>query len=96
MNLERSKDLVAKRKDSLHDGLPVEFPLKDSLKLLVIKDRRRKPDLRKSEHDYLNLKAIPSKKGRTYRNGLIAISLIAAIDIVFVLLVYAMIVVIQR
>ena len=96
MNLERSKDLVAKRKDSLRDGLPVEFPLKDSLKLLVIKDRRRTSDLRKSEYYDLAMKAIPTKKGRTYIKGLNAISLIAAVDIVFVLLVYALIVVVQR
>jgi len=95
MNLEKSKDLVSRRKDSLRDGLPVELPLKDSQGLLVIKDRRRKPDQRKAEHDYINMKAIsPNKRGDSMKR-LVLISLIAVIDIAFILLVYTLIVTIQ-
>ena len=95
MDLERTKHLVARRKDSPPDGLPVEFPLEDSQKLLVIKDRRRKPDLRKAEDDIINTNAIPTKKTGASMRSLVSITLIVAVDIAFVLLVYTLIVAIQ-
>ena len=94
MNLEQSKDLVARRKGSLRGELPVEFPLTDDHGVFVIKDRRRKPDPRKTDRAMIRMKAIPQKK-RGSMNRLIFISLIAAIDIAFILLVYALIVEIQ-
>ena len=47
-----SENLRARQRDSRRFGVPVEFPLTDSLDVIVIKDRRQLPDRRKVKNDF--------------------------------------------
>ena len=89
--------LVERQKGSRRDGLPVKFPLTDSQGVFVVKDRRRLSDRRDPEHsidDYMKTK-LPIMGGHIVRR-LIFISLIVAINVIFVLMAYAMIVAIKN
>ena len=89
-------DLAARQKDSHRDGLPVEFPLKDSQGLFVIKDRRRVLGRQKAEQDYNDLKVILLKKRVATMKRLIFISLIVGINVIVIFIVYALIVAIKN
>jgi hypothetical protein len=53
--------LVVREKGSRRLGLPVEFPLRDSQNILVVRDRRQLPDRRKQQCGIDDLKVILSK-----------------------------------
>jgi hypothetical protein len=50
--------LVVREKGSRRLGLPVEFPLRDSQNMLVVRDRRQLPDRRKPQCGIDDLKVI--------------------------------------
>ena len=54
-------NLVARQKGGRRFGLPVEFPLEDSMGVYVIQDRRRLPDRRKEKYGLDDLKVILAK-----------------------------------
>jgi hypothetical protein len=81
MNIERSIYLAARKKDSRRDDLPVEYPLKDSQGLFVIKDRRREPDRQKAEYDYIDLNGILLKRGEAAMNSMNRLMLASPITI---------------
>ena len=58
---ELSEALRVRQRDSRRFGLPVEFPLTDSMEVIVIQDRRQLPDRRKIKNDFDDLKGIHTK-----------------------------------
>ena len=52
---------MIRQKGSRRMGLPVEFPLTDSQGVLVMQDRRKTPDRRKTQCGLEDLKVILSK-----------------------------------
>jgi hypothetical protein len=89
--------LVERQNETLRDRPPVEFPLTDSQGVYVEKDRRRLQDRRGPEHnidDYLRTEA--RIIGRHTVRAVFFISLIMAMNVAFVLMVYALIVSIQN
>lgn len=89
--------LVERQNETRRDLPPVEFPLTDSQGVYVEKDRRRLPDMRGPEHnidDYLKTEA-PIIGRRTVR-AVFFISLLLAMNVALVLMVYAFIVSIQN
>jgi len=88
--------LVERQKDSRRDELPVEFPLTDGQGLIVEKDRRQVPDRRTSAY----LQGHPISRLSITRshamNRLTFVSLILALNVVFALMVYALIAAIKN
>jgi len=89
-------NLITRQEESRRDGLSVDFPVTDSQGLSIEQDRRRLPDRRRSEYGIADLKVMLSKTGGGTMNRLISLSLIVAINVVFVLIAYALIVAIQN
>jgi hypothetical protein len=89
-------ELVARQSEDRRHGLPVEFPLTDSQGLLVEKDRRRYPDRRRTGYGHVSLRAALYKTNGGTRNRLIAISIIVLINVLFLLLLYAVIMAFQN
>lgn len=52
---------MIRQKGSRRMGLPVDFPLTDSQGVLVLQDRRKMPDRRKTQCGLEDLKVILSK-----------------------------------
>jgi len=51
-------NLIIRQRGGRRSCLPVDFPLKDSQGLSVVRDRRRLSDRRKAEHSISDLKVI--------------------------------------
>ena len=83
--------LIERQKGSRRFDMPVEFPLEDNQRVIVIQDRRRLPDRRKAEHGNDDQKIILSKM-----NSLTIVSLIIAINTAFALMAYALMVAMQN
>jgi len=88
-------DLIARQEGRRRDGLSFGFPLTDSQGHFIEADRRRVPDRRRSAYGFVDLKAVLSKSGGPTPMRLISMSLIVTINLVFVLIAYALIVAIQ-
>jgi hypothetical protein len=56
-----TKTLRVRQRGSRRIYLPVEFPLEDSQRVIVIQDRRSFPDRRKEKYGLDSLKGIPTK-----------------------------------
>lgn len=84
---------LAERKNAARlDRPPVEFPLTDSQGVYVEKDRRQMPDRRDPEHHNDDcLKAEAPIIGRHTVRAVFLVSLLVAINIAFVFMVYALI-----
>jgi len=83
---------VERKNEALLDHPPVEFPLTDSQGIYVEKDRRHLHDRRDPEHHTDDcLKAEAPISGRHTVRAVFFVSLLVAINVAFVLMVYALI-----
>ena len=63
--------IIVRQKGSRRMGLPAEFPLEDDQGVVVLQDRRRIPDRRKTRHVASDLKTTPLKMGEDNLEDLI-------------------------